>query len=391
MKYIVVLGDGMADEPLEELGGKTPLEYADTPSMDQVAREGACGLLRTVKDIYEPGSDVANLSVLGYDPGTCYTGRGPLEAASMGIDLTPADYAYRFNLVTMHGGVMEDFNAGHITSEEGAALIASLQGTVPGVTFHPGISYRNLMVVGGGQGATTTPPHDIVGQETTPYLPEGPDASLLRRCMDAAGTAFADHPTNRARIAAGNLPATTIWPWSGGKRPSIQSFRDRWGRDGGMISAVDLLNGIARYAGMDVIHVPGATGFLDTDYGAKARYALEAIKRLDFVYVHVEAPDEAGHMGSVREKVRAIEGVDGIVGTILDQFDGTVAVLPDHPTPIRLKTHTREPVPFAIRGRARDGTAAYSERAAAKGAFGLVEGPEFLPLLFGKRPFDRQE
>jgi len=391
MKYIVVLGDGMADEPLAELDGKTPLEYADTPNMDRVAREGACGLLRTVKDVYEPGSDVANLSVLGYDPGTCYTGRGPLEAASMGIDLAPTDYAYRFNLVTVQSGVMEDFNAGHITSEEGAALIASLDGMVPGVEFHPGISYRNLMVVRDGQGATTTPPHDIVGQETAPHLPDGPDAPLLRRCMDAATAAFDGHPTNRARIAAGKLPATTIWPWSGGKRPSIPSFRDRWGLAGGMISAVDLLNGIARYAGMEVIHVPGATGFLDTDYAAKARYALEAIERLDFVYVHVEAPDEAGHMGSAREKVRAIEEVDGIVGTILDNFDGTVAILPDHPTPIRLKTHTRDPVPFAIRGGVRDGTTAYSEREAANGAFGLLEGPEFLPLLFGKGPFIQRE
>jgi 2,3-bisphosphoglycerate-independent phosphoglycerate mutase len=391
MKYIVVLGDGMADEPIEELGGKTPLEYADTPNMDRVAREGACGLLRTVKDVYEPGSDVANLSVLGYDPGTCYTGRGPLEAASMGIDLAPTDYAYRFNLVTARGGVMEDFNAGHITSEEGAALIASLKGAVRGVEFHPGISYRNLMVLRDGQGAVTTPPHDIVGQDVAPHLPAGPDAPLLRRCMEVAGAAFYGHPTNRARIAAGKLPATTIWPWSGGKRPSIPAFHERWGLSGGMISAVDLLNGIARYAGMEVIQVPGATGFLDTDYAAKARYALEAIERLDFVYVHVEAPDEAGHMGSVEEKVRAIEGVDGIVGTILDHFDGTVAVLPDHPTPIRLKTHTRDPVPFAIRGGARDGTAVYSEREAANGAFGLVEGPDFLSLLFGKKPFEQKE
>jgi 2,3-bisphosphoglycerate-independent phosphoglycerate mutase len=247
------------------------------------------------------------------------------------------------------------------------------------------------MVVRDGKGATTTPPHDIVGQATTPHLPDGPDAPLLSRCMEAAAAAFADHPVNQARIAAGKLPATTIWPWSGGKRPSIAPFRDRWGLSGGMISAVDLLNGIACYAGMEVIRVPGATGFLDTDYAAKARYALQAIEHLDFVYIHIEAPDEAGHMGSVGEKVRAIEGVDGIVGTILDHFDGTVAVLPDHPTPIRLKTHTRDPVPFAIRGGARDGTAVYSERAAANGAFGLVEGPDFLSLLFGKKPFDQKE
>ncbi|TAJ44224.1 cofactor-independent phosphoglycerate mutase [Methanofollis fontis] len=390
MKYIVVLGDGMADEPLDELGGLTPLEYADTPNMDRVAREGACGMLRTVRDEYDPGSDVANLSVLGYDPGTCYTGRGPLEAASMGIDMGPEDVAYRFNLVTLRGGVLEDFNAGHITSEEGAALIRSLEGSVEGVEFHPGISYRNLMVVKGGRGAETTPPHDITGQTADPHLPTGPDAPLLRQCMAAAEAAFADHPVNRARLAAGKLPATTIWPWSGGKRPSLPLFRERWGLSGGMISAVDLLNGIARYAGMEVISVAGATGFLDTDYAAKARSALEAIERLDFVYVHIEAPDEAGHMGSATEKVRAIEGVDGVVGTILDHFDGTVAILPDHPTPIHLKTHTRDPVPFAIRGGIRDNTVVYSEQEAAKGAFGLLEGPAFLSLLFGREPAVRQ-
>ncbi len=373
----------MADEPIDALGGMTPLDYADTPNMDRIAREGACGLLRTVKDEFEPGSDVANLSVLGYDPATCYTGRGPLEAASMGIDLGPADYAYRFNLVTVRDGVMEDFNAGHITSEEGADLIGSL--AVPGADFHPGISYRNLMVVHGAKGSVTTPPHDIVGQAVGPHLPSGGDAPLLMRCMDAAREAFADHPVNRARVAAGRLPATTIWPWSGGKRPAIPDFRGRWGLAGGMISAVDLLNGIARYAGMEVIHVPGATGFIDTDYQAKARYALDAIERLDFVYVHVEAPDEAGHMGGVEEKVKAIEGVDGLIGTILDNFDGTVAVLPDHPTPIRLKTHTRTPVPFAIRGEVKDSTACFSEKEAAKGGFGLHEAADFLPLLFGRK------
>jgi 2,3-bisphosphoglycerate-independent phosphoglycerate mutase len=383
MKYIVVLGDGMADEPLKELGGKTPLEYAETPNMDCIAREGACGLLRTVKDEFEPGSDVANLSVLGYDPATCYTGRGPLEAASMGIALGPADYAYRFNLVTVRDGIMEDFNAGHITSEEGADLIKSL--AMPGTDFHPGISYRNLMVVHGAKGSVTTPPHDIVGQAVAPYLPSGVDAPLLMRCMDAAKAAFTDHPVNRARVAAGKLPATTIWPWSGGKRPAIPSFRGRWGLAGGMISAVDLLNGIATYAGMEVIHVPGATGFIDTDYQAKARYALDAVKHLDFVYVHVEAPDEAGHMGSVEEKVKAIEGVDGIIGTLLDNFDGTVAVLPDHPTPIRLKTHTRTLVPFAIRGGVKDSTTCFSEKEAAKGVFGLHEAADFLPLLFGRK------
>lgn len=383
MKYIVVLGDGMADEPLEALGGQTPLEYADTPNMDLVARDGQCGLLKTVPDGFEPGSDVANLSVLGYDPRTCYTGRGPLEAASMGVPLGSSDYAYRFNLVTLRNGVMEDFNAGHITSEEGAALISSLG--VPGAEFHPGVSYRNLMVVHEGKGSETTPPHDIVGQEVGPYLPKGKDASLLARCIEAAEHAFADHPVNRARTAARKLPATTIWPWSGGKRPAIPDFTERWGLAGGMISAVDLLNGIATYAGMEVVHVPGATGFIDTDYQAKARYALKAIEHLDFLYIHVEAPDEAGHMGSVEEKMKAIEGVDGLLGTVLDHFDGAVALLPDHPTPIRLKTHTSNPVPFAVLGHGADATTKYSEREAAKGAYGLRNSADLLPLLFGRK------
>ncbi|QSZ67957.1 cofactor-independent phosphoglycerate mutase [Methanofollis aquaemaris] len=389
MKYIVVLGDGMADEPLEELGGQTPLEYADTPNMDLVAREGRCGLLKTVPDGFEPGSDVANLSVLSYDPRTCYTGRGPLEAASMGVDLGPSDYAYRFNLVTLREGVMEDFNAGHISSEEGAALISTL--AVPGADLHPGVSYRNLMVVHEGEGSKTTPPHDIVGQAVAPYLPEGGDAPLLARCMEAAEAAFANHPVNRARTAAGKLPATTIWPWSGGKRPAVPDFTERWGLAGGMISAVDLLNGIAKYAGMEVVQVPGATGFIDTDYQAKARYAIKAIEHLDFIYIHVEAPDEAGHMGSVEEKVKAIEGVDGLLGTVLDHFDGAIALLPDHPTPVRLKTHTSNPVPFAVLGHGADSTQVYSESEATKGAYGLRESADLLPLLFGRKSVERPE
>lgn len=301
----------------------------------------------------------------------------------MGVPLGSSDYAYRFNLVTLRNGVMEDFNAGHITSEEGAALISSLG--VPGAEFHPGVSYRNLMVVHEGKGSETTPPHDIVGQEVGPYLPKGKDASLLARCIEAAEHAFADHPVNRARTAARKLPATTIWPWSGGKRPAIPDFTERWGLAGGMISAVDLLNGIATYAGMEVVHVPGATGFIDTDYQAKARYALKAIEHLDFLYIHVEAPDEAGHMGSVEEKVKAIEGVDGLLGTVLDHFDGAVALLPDHPTPIRLKTHTSNPVPFAVLGHGADATTKYSEREAAKGAYGLRNSADLLPLLFGRK------
>ncbi|HOI13525.1 MAG TPA: cofactor-independent phosphoglycerate mutase [Methanoculleus sp.] len=382
MKYIVILGDGMADEPLAELGGRTPLEYAEIPNMDRIAREGRCGMLRTVPGGFEPGSDVANLSILGYDPRTSYTGRGPLEAASMGIDLGEGEMAYRCNLVTIRDGVMEDFNAGHITSAEGAGLLRDLDATLGRVRVYPGISYRNLMVVSRARGAATTPPHDIVGQPVKEFLPRGDDAELLLDCMERSREVFAGHPVNRRRLEEGKTPATEIWPWSGGKKPSLTPFREKYGLAGGVISAVDLLGGIARLAGMEVIHVPGATGFLDTDYEAKARYAVDALDRLDFVYMHVEAPDEAGHMGSVEEKVRAIERLDEAIGIILDRPETTVAVLPDHPTPIRCKTHTAEPIPFAVLGKGRDNVFAFSERDAAEGSFGLMQAPDFLSLLF---------
>ena len=384
MKAVVLLGDGMADEPLAELGGLTPLEYAETPNMDRIAREGRTGLVATVPEGFEAGSDVANLGILGYDPARYYPGRGPLEAASIGVPLAVDDVAYRCNLVTIADGVMVDFSAGHITSAEGAALLTALEPVLPSVRVVPGISYRNLLVVPGGAGDRGTPPHDIVGRPIEPYLPVGPDRALLLACMAAAEEVFADHPVNRERIAAGKNPATGIWPWSGGRRPALPLFRDRFGVEGGMISAVDLLNGIARYAGLEVIRVSGATGYIDTDYEGKARAALAALDRLDFVYCHVEAPDEAGHMGSIEEKVRAIERVDGILGTLLDGFDGAIAVLPDHATPIRLRTHTREPVPLAIRGLGRDGSCRFSEREAEKGDLGRLEATALLPLLFGR-------
>lgn len=384
MKYVIVLGDGMADEPLAELGGKTPLEYAEIPNMDRIARSGRCGMLRTVPPGFEPGSDVANLSILGYDPRTSYPGgRGPLEAASMGIFLQDGEMAYRCNLVTIRDGVMEDFNAGHISSAEGAELLCDLEAVLgESIRIYPGISYRNLMVVSGAEGAVTTPPHDIVGRAISDYLPRGDDAELLLGCMERSREVFAAHPVNRRRVQGGKTPATDIWPWSGGKKPSLVPFREKYGLAGGIISAVDLLNGIARLAGMEVIRVPGATGFLDTDYEAKARYALKALDRLDFVYMHVEAPDEAGHMGSVEEKVRAIERLDEAIGIILDRPETVVAVLPDHPTPIRCKTHTADPIPFAVLGKGKDEVQAFSEREAAKGSFGLMQAPEFLTLLF---------
>jgi len=382
MKYMVLLGDGMADEPLSELGGKTPLEHARTPNLDRMTRSGACGMLRTIPEGFEAGSDIANMSILGYDPKKYYTGRGPLEAISMGIDLSDHDVAYRCNLVTIERDVMRDFSAGHISSAESAALLASLEKEIPGVLIKPGVSYRNLLVVHNGEGSTSTPPHDIVGKPITGYLPVGGDAPPLSQCMEISRKVFATHPVNIARKKAGKSPATQIWPWSGGKKPQLPLFRDKYGKQGGMISAVDLLNGIGHYAGMEIIKVPGATGYLDTDYQAKARYALDAIRHLDFLYLHVEAPDEAGHLGSVDEKVKAIERFDGLVGTVLDGFRGIVAVLPDHPTPIRVKTHTADPVPFVIRGKGTDATRRFTEREAAHGMFGMKNAVDFLPFIF---------
>jgi 2,3-bisphosphoglycerate-independent phosphoglycerate mutase len=382
-KYIVVLGDGMADEPVPELGGKTPLEFARTPNMDRIARDGMCGMMRTVPPGFEPGSDIANLSILGYDPRHYYTGRGPLEAASMGLSLGESDIAYRCNLVTIRDGIMEDFSAGHISSREGALLLSDLQSTAgDSVSFHPGISYRNLLVLHGGGGSNTTPPHDIVGQETAPFLPKGQDSEVLRHFIEKSALIFADHPVNSERIASGRPPATHIWPWSGGKAPYLPSFSEKYHKNGGIISAVDLLSGIACYAKMEVIKVPGATGYLDTDYQAKARYAVSAMDHLDFLYLHVEAPDEAGHLGSAKEKVAAIERVDEMVGTIMDSFHGVIAVLPDHPTPIRVKTHTSDPVPFAVLGKDKDSCKVFSEKEAKKGGYGTVDATEFLFLLF---------
>ncbi len=387
MKYILILGDGMADWPCDELGGKTPLEYAKTPNFDRIAREGRCGMLKTVPDSCEPGSDVANLGVLGYNACDCYTGRGPLEAASMGIDLGSCDIAYRCNLVTIKDDEMADFSAGHISSEEGAELFKSLNEKLPeSVRAYSGISYRNLLVLKNGKGSCTKAPHDIAGQKTKEFLPAGGDQETLLKCMEISREVFGEHPVNKKRISENKAPATQIWPWSGGKKPSIENFSKKYGLSGGMISAVDLLNGIAKCAGLKVIRVPGATGYLDTDYAAKADYSIKALYEdgLDFVYMHVEAPDEAGHLGSVREKVLAIERLDQVTGKFLNRPDLCIAVLPDHPTPVAFKTHTRDPVPFAVLGRGTDACSVYSEKEAKdKGSFGAVDAKDFLSIFFG--------
>ena len=387
MKYLLILADGAADEPLEELGGKTPLEVAKKPNMDMIAKKGRCGMLKTVDESMTPGSDVANMSILGYDPEKYYTGRGALEALSMGVPFGDDDMAYRCNLVTIENGKMKDFAAGHITSEEGAELFKSLQEKVPGLKFYPGVSYRNVMMFPGGKGVESYPPHDIVDEVVDNYMPKGPDAETVMKAMVRAADVFENHPVNVARKAAGKNPATTIWPWSSGKKPAMPKFEEMFGKKGAMISAVDLLFGIAACCGMEIVKVEGATGYLDTNYMGKAKAAVETLKGdADFVYMHVEATDEAGHLGSVEEKIRAIERLDEAVGYILENFDGCVMLMPDHPTPIAKKTHTHDAVPFVVMGKDEaDSVSAYTEKDVREnGAYGLMKAVDLLPMVFSE-------
>jgi len=359
MKYAVLLGDGMADWAVESLGGKTPLEYAKIPNMDRIAREGTLGLIDTVPKGLKPGSDVAILSVLGYDPKTCYTGRGPLEAASMGVHLDPGDLAFRCNLVTLSDGpdpIMADFTAGHISTDEARAIILGLDQSIGSgrLKFYPGVGYRHLLVwKGGGPVVETTPPHDITGQATAQYLPKGKGADEVLHLMLKSREVLRDHPVNRARQDKGKKQATSIWLWGQGGKPVMEPLTKKYGLRGGMISAVDLLNGLGVYAGLEILNVEGATGYIDTNYAGKGAKVLEALEQSDFVFVHVEAPDEMGHEGNTEGKVKALEDFDEkVVGTVLKGIgrfgDFRVLVLSDHPTPVAKKTHVSEPSPFAV-------------------------------------------
>jgi len=389
MKYCVVIPDGAADYPIEELHGKTPLEAADTPNMDRVSMLGRQGTMQTVPPGMDPGSDVAIMSVLGVNPAECYSGRAPLEAASMGIELGPDDVAFRCNLVTVHDDTMIDFSAGHISSAEGRALIEALQeqlGT-PEVSFHPGVSYRHLMVYRGREdlSARCTPPHDILGRRCSKHLPSGPGEKLLRRLMERSKDILGPHDINAVRLDHGEHQATMIWLWGGGKAPDIHPFAEQFGKTGAVISAVDLVKGIGKYLGFDRIDVEGATGYLDTNYAGKADAAVAALDDHDLVIVHVEATDEAGHNGSVEEKIKAIENVDAkVVGRILDALlgktDFRMLVTPDHLTPIARRTHTDEPVPFAMCGTGIQPVheLPYSEKAAAGTGLKIEHGHELM-------------
>lgn len=400
MKYIIVLGDGMADEPLAELGGKTPLEAAGTPVMDRLAREGRVGRFVTVPAGFHPGSEVANMTVLGYDVTTSFEGRGVLEAASMGVDVPEGYMAMRCNLITVYDGKIKNHSGGHISTEEASQLIADLGKELGDdvVTFYPGVSYRHLMLIkNGDKRVTCTPPHDVPGTPFADVMVKAdvaeaePTAELINSLILKSQKFLAGHPVNLKRQAEGKDPANSIWPWSPGYRPLMKPLSEKFPvKDGVVISAVDLIFGIGAYAGLRRIDVEGATGLYDTNYEGKAKAAIDALRNgADFVFLHVEASDEAGHEGDIELKKRTIEYLDKrILSPIVEASESfgeplAIAVLPDHPTPCRLRTHTSEPVPFLIYkpGMTPDDVTSFSERSASQGAYGTVSGDEFMNLL----------
>ena len=400
MKYIIILGDGMADWPVESLEGKTLLQYAHTPYMDMLAAKGRTGMLSTVPDGFHPGSEVANSSILGYDQAEVYEGRGPLEAASIGVDLADDDMAIRCNLICINGDNIKNHSAGHLTTEEADVLIKYLEeqlGTDT-VHFYTGVQYRHLLVIkGGNKHLRCVPPHDVPGKPWRPLLvkPEVAEAQatadILNDLILKSQTLLAEHPLNKQRIAEGKDPANSIWPWAGGYRPKMTPLTETYPhiKRGAVITAVDLIKGIGRYAGLRSIEVEGATGLFDTNYEGKAQAAIEALKTDDFVYLHVEASDEAGHEGNLALKLRTIEDLDRrIVGPIYEAVSRwdepvAIAVLPDHPTPVAHLTHTNEPVPFLIYapGIESDSVKTFDEVACKEGSYGLLEKDGFINEL----------
>jgi 2,3-bisphosphoglycerate-independent phosphoglycerate mutase len=398
MKYAIVILDGCADEPQEALGGKTPLQAAHKPNMDRIARTGLVGRANNVPASLTPASDVATLSLFGYDPLPVYTGRAPLETAAMGITLGPNDWAIRCNLVTVEDDTMRDFTAGHISNDEGKALIASMQEALGGprgdgavLQFHAGVSYRNILVYrnkGPGPFAVETktqPPHDIPDRPIADCLPRGPGETILRSLMLRSRDVFRDHPVNNSRIEAGKPPATQIWLWGQGRAPHLRPFAEVYGKRGAIISAVDLVRGVGILLGWTRIDVPGATGYLDTDYAAKGRYGVAALKDFDLVCVHVEAPDEASHEGDANAKVQALEAIDrDIVGPLLEALplygDWRILASPDHRTLLRTRAHAHGAVPFALAGSgiAAHGQASYDEEVAAASELAFERGHELM-------------
>jgi 2,3-bisphosphoglycerate-independent phosphoglycerate mutase len=407
MKYVLVVGDGMADYPVPELASKTPLQVAHKPNMDSISANGRNGLLRTVPDDMNPGSDTAILSVLGYEPERLRVGRGALEAAARGIKLGQNDAAFRCNLVTEENGVLVDYAAGHITTKEAEQLIETIKQVFenPGeIEFYSGLDYRHFLVVRNLLNSTLiecTPPHDVIGAQINEILPKAKSkeaekaTDLLRKTILGSKQVLESHPVNVARRKAGKRPGNMVWFWGGGGKPSMQPFREKYGLQAAIISAVDLVKGIGVYTGMEVIQVSGATGMCDTNYEGKAEAALKALEKYDFVVVHVEAPDEAGHEKDYRKKIMAIEDLDKrLLGVLLHGLKEpfAIAVLPDHPTPIEVGTHTRDPVPFAVQSPflAADGVQKFDEISARDGAFGLVEDESLVSILLSAGKTSKQ-
>jgi 2,3-bisphosphoglycerate-independent phosphoglycerate mutase len=397
MKYIIILADGMSDYPIEQLVGKTPLMAARTPAIDRLCAQSRCGRLITVPDDMPPGSEVANLAVLGYDVRKVYQGRGVLEAASMGVELADNDLAMRCNIICIENKKIKNHSAGHISSEESLQLVETLNEKLAGpkIRFHPGFSYRHLLVIKDGQNdVECTPPHDVPGTLFAEVMPrpkggDGKTARLLSDLILNSQNILNDHPVNLKRKAQGKDPGNSIWPWSPGHRPQMKTFKELYNMRGAVISAVDLIFGLGVYAGLTPIKVPGATGLFDTNYEGKARAACEAIADLDFVFLHIEASDEAGHEGDVELKVRTIEALDQRVIKTISECTAamkepvTIALLPDHATPCAVRTHTRDAVPFLIfrPGETPDSIGEFNEETCRQGSYGLLQGDEFMKTL----------
>lgn len=397
-KTVVFLGDGMADEPMPELGGRTPLQVARTPGMDRIAREGRSGTLLTLPEGFPTSSEVANMSVLGCDLATEYCGRGPLEAAGRGILLGGGDIAFRVNLTSVVNGVLKDFSGGHVAQVDAVDLIKALNDAFggPGVRFHSGVSYRNILVLSGDQYSPkirADKPDDNHGQRVADHLPqpssqEGVEtAAFLRRLVEEAPAILENHPVNARLKSEGKPMVNGIWPWSGGRAGAMRKISDKYGVSGAVISAVDVIMGLGRLLGLEAIPVPGATGYIDTNYEGKAKASIEALKKHDFVYVHVEAIDEVSHEQNLELKIKAIEDFDSRIIVPLMQAIGpraAFAILPDHPVPLRLGKHTRTPVPVSVSmpGMTSDGVPAYSELECPGGALGEMSGDALMRLLF---------
>jgi 2,3-bisphosphoglycerate-independent phosphoglycerate mutase len=401
MKYLLIVGDGMADYPIPELGNKTPLQAAHKPNMDSIAAKGRNGLIKTVPDELTPGSDVAICSVLGYDPRQYCTGRGPLEAPSRNIELGKDDAAYRCNLITEKNGAIVDYSAGHITTEESIELIDALKEALEKpeeINFYSGLDYRHFLIMRNfahPELIECIPPHDAIGAAISAVLPKAKSpeaekmAEMLRKLINASRDILRSHAVNIIRERAGKPPGNLIWLWGGGKKPSIPTLKEKYGVSSAVISAVDLVKGLGSYAGMNIIKVAGATGMYNTNYEGKADAALKALKYNDLVFVHVEAPDEAGHAKDYALKLKTIEDLDKrLIGRILEGLteEYAIAILPDHPTPIKIGTHTRDPVPFAIQSPSwkPDNVKYFDENSAKKGAFGLIKNDYILPILLRK-------